>query len=70
MCSFFDLDVHLSMGELTTDLHSKPINRNHYLHHTSSQPNYTKRSVVFQPAMTCSKLTIETLEQGMKYVQS
>ena len=23
-----------------------------------------------QPAFTCSKLTIETLEQGMKYVQS
>ena len=23
-----------------------------------------------QPAVTCSKLTIETLEQGVKYVQS
>ena len=23
-----------------------------------------------QPAITCSKLTIETLEQGLKYVQS
>ena len=23
-----------------------------------------------QPVNTCSKLTIETLEQGMKYVQS
>ena len=23
-----------------------------------------------QPAFTCSKLTIETLEQGVKYVQS
>ena len=23
----------------------------------------------FQPAFTCSKLTIETLEQGVKYVQ-
>ena len=23
-----------------------------------------------QPAITCSKLTIETLEQGVKYVQS
>ena len=23
-----------------------------------------------QPAITCSKLTIETLEQGIKYVQS
>ena len=23
----------------------------------------------YQPAITCSKLTIETLEQGVKYVQ-
>ena len=23
-----------------------------------------------QPAFTCSKLTIETLEQGVKYIQS
>ena len=23
-----------------------------------------------QPAITCSKLTVETLEQGMKYIQS
>ena len=27
-------------------------------------------SDVTQPAFTCSKLTIETLEQGVKYVQS
>ena len=26
--------------------------------------------VTSQPAFTCSKLTIETLEQGVKYVQS
>ena len=35
--------------------------------------NYTILSTifaVFQPAITCSKLTIETLEQGVKYVQS
>ena len=27
-------------------------------------------TVMFQPAFTCSKLTIKTLEQGVKYVQS
>ena len=27
-------------------------------------------SISFQPAFTCSKLTIETLKQGVKYVQS
>ena len=26
--------------------------------------------LITQPAFTCSKLTIETLEQGVKYVQS
>ena len=26
--------------------------------------------IISQPAFTCSKLTIETLEQGVKYVQS
>ena len=26
--------------------------------------------ILFQPAITCSKLTIETLEQEVKYVQS
>ena len=29
-----------------------------------------KKKVSAQPAFTCSKLTIETLEQGVKYVQS
>ena len=27
-------------------------------------------TIITQPAITCSKLTIETLEQGVKYVQS
>ena len=30
----------------------------------------TSTTVSFQLGFTCSKLTIETLEQGMKYVQS
>ena len=30
--------------------------------------NFKKKTA--QPAITCSKLTIETLEQGVKYVQS
>ena len=28
------------------------------------------KRLISQPAFTCSKLTIETLEQGVKYVQS
>ena len=30
----------------------------------------TLQKLTTQPAFTCSKLTIETLEQGVKYVQS
>ena len=30
----------------------------------------TSRKIFDQPAFTCLKLTIETLEQGVKYVQS
>ena len=32
--------------------------------------NKNQGNVITQPAITCSKLTIETLEQGVKYVQS
>ena len=31
---------------------------------------YNLSNQLSQPAITCSKLTIETLEQGVKYVQS
>ena len=31
---------------------------------------YLKWREALDPAFTCSKLTIETLEQGVKYVQS
>ena len=31
---------------------------------------YLSKLEKIQPAFTCSKLTIETLEQGVKYVQS
>ena len=32
--------------------------------------NNSSKTVNSQPAFTCSKLTIETLEHGVKYVQS
>ena len=32
--------------------------------------NQRMKQKLSQPAFTCSKLTIETLEQGVKYVQS
>ena len=35
-----------------------------------SRVHWILLATLFQPAIICSKLTIETLEQGMKYVQS
>ena len=32
--------------------------------------SYILQTEPTQPAITCSKLTIETLEQGVKYIQS
>ena len=40
----------------------------HFL--TSVEKYHFLRELDSQPAFTCSKLTIETLEQGVKYVQS
>ena len=36
----------------------------------SNCENIKYRKVIAQPAFICSKLTIETLEQGVKYVQN
>ena len=36
----------------------------------TSGMKWVNLNVATQPAFTCSKLTIETLEQGVKYVQS
>ena len=44
-----------------------------YLRFILKIPNcgaFTVLLIQTQPAITCSKLTIETLEQGVKYVQS
>ena len=37
---------------------------------SNEQLSILLRVMATQPAFTCSKLTIETLEQGVKYVQS
>ena len=48
---FLDLDVQLSGGELTTNLHIKPRDRHQYLHFTSSHPNHTKHSIIYSQAL-------------------
>ena len=42
------------------------LNSTHYILMKIGNKKELKRT---QPAITCSKLTIETLEQGVKYVQ-
>ena len=52
-------------GKSSKDLYSASylvLNRNTIVPHSILN--------ITQPAFTCSKLTIETLEQGVKYVQS
>ena len=53
---FLDLDIHLSEGELTLDLHIKPANRHQYLYLMSSHPNHTKCSNVYSQALRVSKI--------------
>ena len=38
--------------------------------HAQRQRWLIKEKEITQPAFTCSKLTIQTLEQGVKHVQS
>ena len=38
--------------------------------HFKNLRTYGLKTKITQPAVTCSNLTIETLEQGVKYVQS
>ena len=41
-----------------------------YYHTFEYEKSILSLKVCTQPAIACSKLTIETLEQGVKYVQS
>ena len=43
--------------------------KNHQ-HRLRSKTGISLENILTQPAIACSKLTIETLEQGVKYVQS
>ena len=44
--------------------------KSHYLMNDQLDNRYIKTKLPSQSAFTFSKLTIETLEQGVKYVQS
>ena len=60
---------YFKIGTDTTMMLKKTSSNRYY---TRKQLNNTKtkKDMCFQPAFTWSKLTIETLEQGVKYAQS
>ena len=43
---------------------------NNFVRNNNNQEPHMLKHKITQAAITCSKLTIETLEQGVKYVQS
>ena len=54
--TFLDLNVNLSSGSITTDLHIKPTDRHLYLHFSSAHPDHTKRSIVYSQALRISRV--------------
>ena len=57
-----------AVAESLNALHST--RKNFIKNESSSTSKLALKHQTPQPAFTCSKLTIETLEQGVKYVQS
>ena len=53
---FLDLDIQLSGGEFTTNLHIKPTDRHQYSHFMSFHPNYTKGSIVYSQALKVRRI--------------
>ena len=76
----FGIILHIPRHKYQVKPHSSPsfsvacraaiAHRNHFfcLYEQNKRKLKSKQST--QPAFTCSKLTTETLEQGVKYVQS
>ena len=55
---------------LKNELLAKFINKKEHIYLQRKSTLNTKTTKLSQLAITCSKTTIETLEQGVKYVQS
>ena len=56
---FIDLIITVSEQKLKTTLHIKSTDRHQYLHYASSNPERTKRSVVFSQTLRISRLCSE-----------
>ena len=51
-----DLKVISSNGKVMTSLHSKPSDCHQYLHYKSSQPEHTKRSIVYSQTLMVKRI--------------
>ena len=54
--SSLDLSVSQCNGNLYTDLHIKATDCHQYLEYTSSHPEYTKKSIIYNQALCSSRL--------------
>ena len=62
---FLDLKVKLIDGKLETDLFMKPTDRHQYLYYLSSNPEHTKRSIVYSQILCVNSLC--SLEKDFNY---
>ena len=56
---FLDLNLNLWSNKLSTDLYIKPTDRHQYLHYTSSDPQYTKKSAGYRQGLRLSRICSE-----------
>ena len=57
-------------AKIVNGLRPSSIFTKNYVVDVSQGPECTSDYIIFQPKITCLKLTIETLDQGVKYVHS
>ena len=51
-----ELNIRLSDGNNSTDLYVRPTDKHQFLHYKSSDPDDTKRSIVFSQALRVSRI--------------
>ena len=54
--AFLDFKVKLKQGKIETDLHVKATDRHKYLYYISSDPEHTKRPLVFSHSLRVSRI--------------
>ena len=64
------LHILIQRGIIERDSHRHKFLTCHFSELEPKQNLISDSFELIQPAITCSKLTIETVEQGVKYVQS